>query len=62
MDRSARFMHNLTFEYVMQDLFGHKHYEGMAGAFSDPAYCRECMRRVVKRIRKRLDEILAMDE
>ena len=62
MDRSARFKHNLIFEYVMQDLFGRKYYEGMAGAFRDPTYCQECMLRAVKRIRKRLDDIVAMDE
>jgi len=62
MDGSVRFKHNLILEYVMQDLFGRKHYGGMAGAFADPAYCKECMQRAVKRIRKRLDEILTMDE
>jgi len=46
----------------MQDLFGRKHYDGMAGAFVDPIFCKECMLRAVKRIKNRLDDILTMDE
>lgn len=62
MDRSARFKYNLSLEYVMQDLFGRKHYNGMAGAFRDSKFCKKCMLRAIKRIRSRLDNILTMDE
>lgn len=62
MDRSARFKHNLSLEYVMQDLFGQKHYAGMARAFNEPTFCKECMLRAIKRIRNRLDDILTLDE
>jgi hypothetical protein len=38
MQRADRFKHNLMLEYVMWDLFGRKHYEGIAGAFQDPSF------------------------
>jgi len=56
-----RFKYNLMLEYVMWDLFGRKHYEGMAGGFRDPSYCRACLLKAVKRIRNRFSEI-PMDE
>lgn len=62
MDRSARFKYNLSLLLAMQNLYGRKHYDGMAGAFMDPNFCKECMLRAVKRIRNRLDDILTMDE
>jgi len=60
-ERFNRFKHNLKLEYVLWDLFGRKHYEGMAGGFRDPSYCRECLLRAIRRIRKRFSEI-PMDE
>jgi hypothetical protein len=62
MERSARFKHNLTFEYAMQDPLGRKHYDGMAGGFRDPDFCKECMLRAIRWIRKRLSDIVTMDE
>lgn len=62
MDKSARFKYNLSLEYVMQDLFGQKHYAGMARAFNESTFCKECMLRAIKRIRNRLDDILTLDE
>ena len=61
MEKRNRFKYNLSLEYAMQDLFGHKHYNGMAGGFKDPSYCRECLLRALKRIRNRLQQI-PMDE
>lgn len=60
-ERFDRFKHNLMLEYAMWDLFGRKHYEGIAGGFRDPSYCRECLLKAVKRIRNRFSEI-PMDE
>jgi len=57
----TRFKYNLDLEYVMLDFFGKKYY-GMARLFENPTFCKKCMLRVVKRIRKRLNEILSMDE
>jgi len=62
MERSTRFKYNLTFEYAMQDLLGRKRYDGMAGGFRDPDFCKECMLKAIRRIRKRLSEIATMDE
>jgi len=45
----------------MQDLFGRKHYDGMASVFEDYAFSKECMLRAGKKIRRRLNEI-TMDE
>ena len=61
MDRSTRFKYG-SLLFAMQNLFGRKHYEGMAAAFSDPTFCKECMLKAIKRIRNRLDDILTMDE
>ena len=48
-ERFNRFKYNLKLEYVLWDLFGRKHYEGMAGGFRDPSYCRECLLRAIRR-------------
>jgi len=61
MNRSTRFKYG-SLLFAMQNLFGRKHYEGMAAAFSDSTFCKECMLKAVKRIRNRLDDILTMDE
>jgi len=61
MEESARFKYNLSLEYVVQDLFGRESYGGIAGAFCDVDFCKKCMFRVIKRIRRRLS-ILFMDE
>lgn len=61
MEKSARFKDNWELEYVMQDLFGRKHYNGIAGGFSDSSFCRKYLLRTVSRIRDRLHEI-PMDE
>lgn len=62
MDRAARFRYNLEFEYAMRDLLSSKHYAGIAGGFSDPDFCKKCMLSAVNRTRKRLSDILTMDE
>jgi len=64
MERGERFKHNLILEYVMLDLFGSKgrHYHGLAGAFRDTAFCRKTMLKAIRKIGKRLDEIITMDE
>lgn len=62
MEKSARFKYNLSLEYVMQDFFGPKHYSGMAGAFRDPTFSKKAMLSAVKRIRRRLDNILTVDD
>ena len=60
-ERFNRFKGNLMLEYVMWDLFGRKHYEGIASGFRDPSYCRKCLLRAIRRIRDRFSEI-PMDE
>ena len=60
-ERFDRFKGNLKLEFVMWDLFGRKHYEGIAGSFRYPSYCRKCLSKAVKRIRNRFSEI-SMDE
>jgi hypothetical protein len=60
-ERFDRFKHNLSLEYAMWDLFGPKHYEGMAGGFRDASCCREVLLKALKRIRNRFSEI-PMDE
>jgi len=60
-ERFNRFKHNLSLEYAMWDLFGPKHYGGMAGGFRDASYCREVLLKAVRRIRNRFSEI-PMDE
>jgi len=57
----TRFSYNGKLELVMLDFFG-KYYWGMARLFRDPKFCKKCMLRLVKRMRKRLNEILTMDE
>jgi len=60
-ERFNRFKHNLSLEYAMYDLFGPKHYSGMAGGFRDASYCRDVLLKAVRRIRNRFSEI-PMDE
>jgi hypothetical protein len=60
-ERFNRFKHNLSLEYAMYDLFGPKHYSGMAGGFRDASYCRDVLLKAIKRIRNRFSEI-PMDE
>jgi hypothetical protein len=60
-ERFSRFKGNLKLEFVMWDLFGRKHYEGIAGSFRDSSFCRKCLLKAVKRIRNRFSEI-SMDE
>jgi hypothetical protein len=60
-ERFDRFKHNLSLEYAMWDLFGPKHYRGMAGGFRDASYCREVLLKAVRRIRNRFNGI-PMDE
>jgi hypothetical protein len=60
-ERFNRFKGNLMLEYVMWDLFGRKHYEGIAGSFRDPSFCKECLSKALERIRNRFSE-LSMDE
>ena len=60
-ERFDRFKHNLLLEYAMYDLFGRRHYSGMAGGFRDASYCREVLLKAVRRIRNRFSEI-SMDE
>lgn len=61
MEKSARFKYNLDLECVMQELFGRKHYNGVARLFRDSSFCRKCLLRTVSRIKNRLREI-PMDE
>lgn len=61
MEKSARFKDNWELEYVMQNFFGRKHYNGIAGGFSDSSFCRKYLLRTVSRIKDRLREI-PMDE
>jgi len=45
----------------MYDLFGPKHYSGMAGGFREASYCRDVLLKAIRRIRNRFGEI-PMDE
>jgi hypothetical protein len=60
-ERFNRFKGSLELEFVMWDLFGRKHYEGIAGSFRNPSYCRKCLSKAIKRMRNRFNEI-SMDE
>ncbi len=61
MSESARFKYNMDFEFALCHLLGDKYY-GTAGAFSDVETSKAYLRRAIKRIRKRLNEINTMDE
>lgn len=61
MQKADRFKYNLELEYAMWDLFGRKHYQGIAGCFTSASFSRKCLLRAVKRIRNRINEI-PMDE
>ncbi|HDQ06525.1 MAG TPA: hypothetical protein ENN36_07385 [Candidatus Bathyarchaeota archaeon] len=59
--RNEGFRYNGDLEIVMADLFG-KRYFGLAGLFSDPKFCKKCMLKAIKKIKRRLNELLTIDE
>jgi len=61
MEEKTRFKDSSEFELAMRDLLG-KRYYGSAGGFSDFSFCKRCLLSAIRRIRKRLNEIVTMDE
>jgi len=59
--KSERFKYNHEFEWALCNLMGLK-YVNTAGAFSDVKYCKDMLRRAIRRIRKRLNEVITNDE
>lgn len=60
-EESERFKDNMDFEHALSNLLG-KRYYGCAGAFSSPKISKEFLRRAIRRIRRRLNEIITTDE
>jgi hypothetical protein len=60
-EKDARFKDSMTLESALMNLLGKKYY-GSAGVFSDPQICKKFLLRAIRRIRKRLNEIVTTDE
>ncbi len=60
-ERFDRFKGNLMLEYVLSDLLGKREFEGTAGGFREPEFCKKSLLRAFGRIRTRLSDI-PMDE
>jgi len=57
-----RFHYCLPMEVVEWEFFGLKNHSGMASAFSNPAYLKKRCKAFLKKIRKRVDEVVTNDE
>ena len=60
-EKVERFKYNMDFEHAMRNLLG-KRYYGSAGVFADSKICKQFLRRAIKRIKRRLNEIIVSDE
>lgn len=61
--QKERFHYCLPMEFAEWEFFGQKKRpSGMASAFSDPAYLKERCKAFLKKIRKRIDDIVTNDE
>lgn len=60
-EKGERFKDNMDFENALTNFLGQRYY-GSAGAFSSPRISRKFLLRALRRIRKRLDEIITNDE
>ena len=60
-ERAERFKYNMDLENALRNLLGQRYY-GCAGAFSDVQICKKLLRRAIRRIRRRLNEIITTDE
>jgi len=68
MKFEERFYYNKELEMALNEFFGVKFrggkskYYGLAAAFSDPKFTKKAMKDVIKKIRKRVDELIPEDE
>ena len=60
-EEGKRFKYNMDFEHALRNLLGQRHY-GMAGAFRSPKISKKFLLRAIRRIRRRLNEIITTDE
>lgn len=60
-EESERFKYNMDFEQALRNLLG-KRYYGSAGAFRSSRISKKFLRRAIRRIRRRLNEIITTDE
>lgn len=60
-EKGERFKYNMDFEDALRNLLGEKYY-GYAGVFRNARVCKKCLRRAIRRIRRRLNEIVTTDE